>query len=178
MTTKTNAPVTIDPPTVFGALAAAARAEQDAAEAQARLQEARQRAEDARQRAEAQRAAAMRSYLAKLTAEYPAANAAATKARGEAHTLLVEAVRGGADVFGCYADWVKASLAVWELDDELNSVRYYHGQTTRDTDGSPSFDFNRDIGTIIGQIGLELQDDALARIQERRDAFLAEGCRS
>ena len=169
-----------DAPTdsVATAVAAASQAEADAAEAQSRLQAARQRAEEARQRADTQRAAAMKTYLATLTAEYPEKNAAATKARGEAHALLVEAVRGGADVWGCYGDWVKATLAVWEMDDELNSVRYYHGQTLRTTDDAPSFDFNRDIGTIIAGISDELQDDAIARIEQRRADFLAEGGRS
>ncbi len=175
---KTNAPVTLDPPTVTAALAAATQAEQDAAEAQSRLQEARQRAEDARQRAEAQRAAAMRAYLAKLTQEYPAANAAATKARGEAHARLVEAVRGGVDVHGTYIDYVRAAMAVWEIQDELDSVRYYHGQTTRTTDGTPVFDFASDIGTIIGGVATEAQDDAIARIQARRECFMAEGGQS
>jgi hypothetical protein len=170
-TTQTANPENV---TVAAALAAATQAEQDAAEAQARLQQAQQRAEEARQHAEAQRTARLRAYLAKITGDYPGAHHAATTARGEAYARLVEAVRDGGDVFGCYAEWVATSLAVWELDHELNAARYFHGQTSRDTDGAPSFDFNRDIGMIIGRLAAEAQDAAAERIAARQAAFLAQ----
>jgi len=147
------------------------RAEADAAaaaqKAQAAAEAARAKADQARQRAEAYRA-----FFEKITAEYPAAHAAALTAQAESHAALEQAVRSGGDVFPTYFRWVEASTRLWELDAERAHIRHHHGQPSRDAD-APVFKFDFDISAIVDRIAGELQDDAAQRITARRTAFVS-----
>ncbi len=86
---------------------------------------------------------------------------------------LEDAVRadGDAGVFQAYLRWVDASVLAWEVDAELGQIRHHHGVPVRSTD-PPVFRFDLDISAIIDQIALELQDDAVQRITDRRTRFV------
>ena len=144
----------------------------EAAEAQAKAMAAQAKADRVRERAERERHVANETYLQWLEAEYPVARDRATTAQGEVRQALEDAVRNGGDIFTAYHSWVAASLAVWELEAALSQQRHYLGRPTREAT-PPAFDFGRDIGAIIDQHSMELQDEALARIRERRAAFLS-----
>ncbi len=151
---------------------AEAEAQDAAAKALAAAEAARVKADRARQRAEEERARAYKSYLDQVTAEYPEKRTAALDVAGAARAELEQAVRSGDGVFGAYLRWVEASVRAWEVDAEVAQIRDYHGVPVRSTD-PPVFRFDIDISAIIDQHSLELQDEALARIADRRGAFLA-----
>jgi multidrug efflux pump subunit AcrA (membrane-fusion protein) len=150
---------------------AEAEAQDAAAKAQQAAEAARVKADRARQRAEEERARAYQSYLDKIAAEWPAARETAITAVGESRTALEQAVRSGDDVFRAYLRWVEASVGAWEVDSDLAQIRHHHGVPVRPTD-PPSFRFDLDISAIIDQVALELQDDAVQRITDRRTAFV------
>jgi hypothetical protein len=147
------------------ALAAATKATQ-AAEA------AQQRADAARQRADDERVAANREYLAMLTSEHPAARLAAVEKQAAARHDLDQSVRGDGDIFCSYLDWVTASIQSWEIDESLARMRRFHGIDMRESP-PPTFSFGIDVGAVIDQIALELEDEAISRIDARRASFLA-----
>ena len=152
------------------------KAEQDAADAARKAQVAAEvaaaKADRARERAERERVAANKSYMDLLTSEHPAAREVAVERQAEAHQDLDLAVRNGEDVFVAYRGWVDASIRAWELDEELGRMRRFHGVNMRETP-APTFDFGIDIGAILDQVSLELQDQAIARIDARRASYLS-----
>jgi len=150
---------------------AEAEAQDAAAKALAAAEAARAKADAARERAEQERARAYKSYLDRITAEWPAAREAATTAVGESRTALEAAVRSGDNVFGAYLRWVDASVRAWEVDSELGQIRHHHGIPSRSAD-APAFRFDLDLGAIIDQIAGEFQDEAATRITDRRTAFV------
>ncbi len=150
---------------------AEAEAQDAAAKAQQAAEAARVKADRARQRAEAERARAYKSYLDKIAAEWPAARESAITAVGDSRAALEQAVRSGDDVFGAYLRWVEASVRAWEVDSDLAQIRHHHGVPVRSTD-PPVFRFDLDISAIVDQIALELQDDAVQRITDRRTRFV------
>jgi hypothetical protein len=130
------------------------------------------RADAARERADAERVAANREYMAMLVSEHPAARVVAVDKQAAARHDLDLAVRGDGDIFTRYLDWINASIQTWELDESLARMRRFHGLPTRDV-ATPVFSFGLDVGVIIDQVSLELQDEAVARIDARRASFLA-----
>ncbi len=159
-------------------LAEITRAEAAAAEAaqkaQAASEAARERADRARERAEAERDSANRAYLALLTAEYRDRNAAALEELAETRAALEAAVASGGNVFRAYSRWAKSRVLVWECDAEINQQRYFLGAAHRETP-PPELHFTNDIGAILDHLSLELQDEALNRIRERKAEYLAGG---
>ncbi len=152
------------------------KAESDAVDAATKAahaaEVARQKADAARQRADDERAVANRDYLDLLTQEWPAARQQATEVVADAYEVLDRAIRNGEDVFVAYRGWVSASIAAWEVDEALGRMRRFHGVNMRETP-APSFAFAIDTGAILDQISLELQDEAVQRIDQRRSSFLA-----
>lgn len=151
---------------------AEAEAAEAAQKAAAAAEAARLKADRARQRAEQERHVANERYLQRLEAEYSEARDQATTKQGEARQALEDAVRNGGDIFGSYRAWVTASLAVWELEAALGQQRHYLGRPTREAT-PPAFDFGRDVGAIVDQYSMELQDEALETIRDRRTAFVS-----
>ena len=151
-------------------------AEQDAmdsaAKAQAAAETAKARADAARLRAEQERERANRAYLDLVAEEWPEARQQAVSTVADAYQELDQAVRNGGDVFAAYRGWVGASIKAWELDEALARMRRFFGLPTRDV-ATPVFSFNLDVGAIIDMIGLELQDEAVQRIDQRRASYLA-----
>ena len=152
------------------------KAEQDAANAAAKAfaaaEAAKARADAARLRAEQERERANKSYLDLLTEEWPDARQQATEVVADAYEVLDRSIRNGEDVFVAYRGWVSASIAAWELDEGLGRMRRFHGVNMRETP-APSFAFGIDIGAILDQVSLELQDEAVQRIDQRRASFLS-----
>jgi len=150
---------------------AAAAAAQKAAEA---ASEAKARADRAREHADRERESANRDYLGLLAEEWPEARQQATEALGEAHQDLDAAVRGDSDsgVFHAYRAWISASIAAWEIDEGLARMRRFHGISARETP-PPTFSFAHDFAALIDQAALELQDEAVERIDQRRAEYLA-----
>ena len=152
------------------------KAESDAIDvarkAAAAAEQARAKADLARERAEQEREIANRSYLDLLAQEHPDARSTALSAAGDAHQELDQAVRGKGDVFSRYIAWTSASIHVWETDEALARMRRFFGLPTRDV-ATPVFNFNLDVGAIIDRIGLEFQDEAVQRIDQRRAEYLA-----
>ncbi len=142
-----------------------------AAAAVAKAQIAQAKAEDARQRADEERAAAYREFLDKVAKEAPERRSSALTEAGERRAALEDAVRNGGNVFQEYQRWVAARIVVWEIDSELAQIRDFHGVPVRSTD-PPVFRFDLDISAIVDTIALELQDDAVHRITDRRTAFV------
>ena len=157
-------------------LADVTKAEQDAVDAAtkalAAAEAAKARADRAREHADRERGAANRDYLGLLTDEWPEARQQAVSTVGEAYQALDQAVRNGEDVFAAYRGWVSASIAAWEVDEGLGRMRRFHGVNMRETP-APSFAFGVDIGALLDQVSLELQDEAVERIDQRRQKFLA-----
>jgi len=149
-----------------------AEAQAAAQKAFAAAETARAKADAARERAEREREVANKSYMDLLTSEHPAARVVAVERQAEAHQDLDLAVRNGEDVFVAYRGWVDASIRAWELDEELGRMRRFHGVNMRETP-APTFDFGIDIGAILDQVSLELQDQAIARIDARRASYLS-----
>jgi len=153
------------------------RAEADAQDAAAKAQQAaeaaRAKADRARQRADEERAAAYQRFLDVVAKEAPERRSTALTEAGERRAALESAVRGDGDagVLQTYAAWVDASIRVWEVDSELTQIRNHHGLPVRSAD-PPVFRFDIDISAIIDTIALELQDQAVQRIRERREAFV------
>ena len=147
----------------------AVAAAQKAAEA---TEEARRRVDVARERAEQERAVANREYMALLDQEWPDARQQATEAVADAHNDLDLAVRNGGDIFGAYRGWVDASIRSWEIDEGLARMRRFHGVSMRESP-APVFNFGLDVGSILDQVSLEAQDQAIERIDQRRADFLA-----
>ena len=157
-------------------LADITRAEQSAVDAAtkalAAAEAAKDRADQARQRADAERDRANRSYLNVLVQEHPDAWSTALSTAGDAHQNLDQVVRNGVDVFAAYCGWVDASIKAWEIDEALARMRRFFGEPTRDV-ATPVFNFGIDIGTILDQVSLEAQDEAVLRIDQRRTEYLA-----
>ncbi len=157
-------------------LADITKAESDAidvaAKAASAAEAARAKADLARQRAEDERARANKSYMDLVAEEWPEARQQAVSTVADAYQELDQAVRNGGDVFAAYRGWVGASIKAWELDEALARMRRFHGLPTRDV-ATPVFSFNLDVGAIIDRIGLEFQDEAVQRIDQRRADFLA-----
>ncbi len=156
-------------------LAEITRAEAAAAEAAqkalAASEAARLRADAARERAERERDAANRAYLALLTAEHRDRSAAALEELGESRAALENAIASGGNVFRAYSRWAKSRTLVWECDAEINQQRYFLGAAHRETP-PPELHFTNDISAILDHLSLELQDEALNRIRERKSAYL------
>ncbi len=152
------------------------RAEQDALAAATKAahaaEVARHKADIARQRADDERVAANREYMAMLTDAHPAARLAAVEKQAAARHDLDLAVRGDGDIFTSYLDWINASIQTWELDESLARMRRFHGIDMRESP-PPTFNFGIDVGAVIDQIALELQDEAISRIDARRANYLA-----
>ncbi len=151
---------------------AEAEAEAAAVKAFAAAEAAKDRADRAREHAEREREAANRSYMELLTAEWPDARQEASAKVGEARTALEAAVREDGDVIPAYLAWVTASIQAWEVTEAVDRTRRFHGQNMR-YQAEPAFDFGSDIGAIVNQIALELQQGAIDRIEQRRASFLA-----
>ena len=162
MTTETLSQITI--------------AEQDAANAALRAlaaaEAAKARADAARQRAEQERERANKSYMDLLAQDHPEARQQAVTTVGEAYQALDRSVRGDGDLVASYIGWVDASVRAWELDEALSRMRRFHDVNMRETP-APSFNFGIDIGVIIDVVSLELQDEAVDRIDQRRQKFLS-----
>jgi vacuolar-type H+-ATPase subunit H len=150
---------------------AEAEAQDAAAKATAAAQIAQAKADAARERAERERAAAYREFLDVVAREAPEKRSQALTVAGECRAALEDAVRNGGDVFTSYRAWVEARIVVWEIDSELAQIRHHHGVPVRSTD-PPVFRFDTDISAIIDTIALELQDDAVQRITDRRTRFV------
>ena len=142
-----------------------------AAAAQAKALALATKADVARQRAEEERATASRAYLDLLAAEWPDARQEATANVGETRAALEAAVREDGDVIPAYLAWVTASIQAWEVTEAVDRMRRFHGQNMR-YQAEPAFDFGSDVGSIVNQIALEVQQDAIDRIEQRRAAFL------
>ncbi len=149
-----------------------AEAQVAAAKAQAAAETAKARADAARLRAEQERERANKSYLDLLTQEWPDARQEAVTTVADAYQSLDQAVRNGGDVFVAYRGWVDASIKAWELDEALGRMRRFHGVSMRESP-APVFNFGLDVGAIIDRIGLEFQDEAVERINQRRASYLA-----
>ena len=151
-------------------------AEQDAmdsaAKAFAAAETAKARADRAREHADREREAANPDYLDLLTQEWPDARQQATEVVADAYEVLDRSVRGDGDLAASYIGWVSASIAAWEVDEGLGRMRRFHGVNMRETP-APSFAFGVDIAAILDQVSLELQDQAIARIDQRRAEYLA-----
>ena len=152
------------------------REEQDTADvarkAQVAASAAAARADAARERADAERVAANREYMAMLVSEHPAARVVAVDKQAATRHDLDQAVRGDGDIFTSYLDWVSASIQAWETDEALARMRRFHGISMRESP-PPTFDFGIDVGSVLNQISLELEDEAISRIDARRASFLA-----
>jgi hypothetical protein len=148
------------------------QAAQEAAAAQAKALAAQHRAQEAQRRADEERQLANVAYLQVLEAEYLDTRNTALTVQGEARQALERAVTGGGDIFSAYSAWVAAGVAVWESDAALSQQRHYLGRPTREAT-PPAFSFSHDIGAILDQHSMELQEDALERTRERRAAFLS-----
>jgi len=142
-----------------------------AAAAQAKARELAAKADAARQRAEEERATASRAYLELLAAEWPDARQDATTKVGAARAALEAAVREDGDVIPAYLAWMTASIRVWEVTEGLDRMRRFHGQNMR-YQPEPAFDFGSDIAAIVNQIALEVQQDAIDRLEQRRATYL------
>jgi len=162
--------------TATASLAEITRAEQDALAAATKAahaaEVARRKADAARERAEQERVAANREYLDTLTREHPAARLAAVEKQAAARHDLDQSVRGDGDIFCSYLDWVTASIQSWEIDESLARMRRFHGIDMRESP-APTFNFGLDVGAVVDQIALELEDEAISRIDARRASFLA-----
>ncbi len=143
-----------------------------ARKAQVAASAAAARADAARERADTERVAANREYMAMLVSEHPAARLAAVEKQAEARHDLDQAVRGDGDLFCSYLDWISASIQSWEIDESLARMRRFHGISMRESP-PPTFDFGTDVGSVLNQISLELEDEAISRIDARRANFLA-----
>lgn len=166
MTTTTINPVNLASIVHESEQAAAA-----AASAQAKARELAAKADAARQRAEAERATASRAYMELLAAEWPDARQEATAKVGETRAALEAAVREDGDVIPAYVAWMAASIQAWEVTEAGDRMRRFHGLNMR-YQAEPAFDFGSDIGAIVNQIALELQQDAIDRIEQRRATYL------
>ena len=142
-----------------------------AASAQATARELAAKADAARQRAEEERATASRAYLELIAAEWPDARQEATANVGETRVALETVVREGGDVIPAYFTWARASIHAWEVTEAVDRMRRFHGQNMR-YQAEPAFDFGSDIGAIVNQIALELQQEAIDRIEQRRATYL------
>jgi hypothetical protein len=151
---------------------AEAEAQDAAAKALAAAEVARHKADRARERAEQEREVANRAYLDLLAEEWPDARRQATTTVADAYQVLDQAVRNGGDVFVAYRGWVGASIKAWELDEALGRMRRFHGVSMRESP-APVFNFGLDVGAIIDRIGLEFQDEAVQRIDQRCASYLA-----
>jgi len=157
-------------------LADVTKAELDAMDAAtsalAAAEQAKTKADAARERAEKERATANREFMAMLVSEHPAARVVAVDKQAAARHDLDLAVRGDGDIFTRYLDWIGASIQTWEIDESLARMRRFHGLPTRDVP-TPAFNFGLDVGVILDQVSLELQDEAVQHIDARRASFLA-----
>lgn len=142
-----------------------------AAAAQATARELAAKADAARQRADEEQKQANRAYMELIAAEWPDARQEATVNVGEARVALEAAVREDGDVIPSYLAWVTASIQAWEVTEAVDRMRRFHGQNMR-YQAEPAFDFGSDIGAIVNQIALELQQDAIDRIEQRRATYL------
>ncbi len=147
------------------------QAAQEAAAAVAKANAAQHRAQEAQRRADEERQLANVAFLQVLESEYLVTRNAALTVQGEARQTLERAVTGGGDIFATYSAWVAAGVAVWESAAALSQQRHYLGRPTREAT-PPAFSFAHDVGAILDQHGMELQEAALARVQERRAQFL------
>jgi multidrug efflux pump subunit AcrA (membrane-fusion protein) len=154
------------------------KAESDAVAAAARAQKAAEiaqaKADAARQKAEQERAARMIAYADKLGEEWSESHTAATTTAGAARAALETAVADGGDIFLAYRAVLRTRTHVFEIDSELAQIRGLLGRPARETP-PPSNDFASDLGDIFNRLGMELQDDALQRIVQRRADFINGG---
>lgn len=165
--TKTT-PVTVNLATIVHESEEAAKA---AAAAQATARELAAKADAARQRADEEQKQANRAYLELIAAEWPDARQDATANVGETRVALEAAVRADGDVIPSYVTWMTASIHAWEVAEAVDRMRRFHGQNMR-YQAEPAFDFGSDIGAIVNQIAMELQQDAIDRIEQRRATYL------
>jgi len=165
--TKTT-PATINLATIVFESEEAAKA---AAAAQEKARELAAKADAARQRADEEQQQANRAYLELIAAEWPDARQDATAIVGETRAALEAAVREDGDVTPAYVAWMTASIRAWEVTEAVDRMRRFHGQNMR-YQAEPVFDFGSDIGAIVNQIALELQQDAIDRIEQRRATYL------
>jgi len=149
----------------------ATAAEDVARKAAQAAEQAKARADAAKAAADEERVVAYKALLDLVTTEAPGKRTAALTKAGDCQVALVAAVRDGTGVFSRYLEWVDASIHVWAVDSELTQIRDFHGQHVRSVD-PPAFDFARDVATIVDGIAFELQDHAVQRIRERREAFV------
>jgi len=169
MTMTTQAPTKL--PNLATIVHESEEAAKAAAAAQAKALEAQTRAQEAQRRADEERELANVAYLQVLESEYLDTRNAALTVQGEARSTLEDAVRAGGDIFGAYSAWVAAGVAAWGADAALSQQRHYLGRPVREAT-PPAFSFSHDVGAILDQHSMELQDLALARVQERRAQFL------
>ena len=157
-------------------LAEATKAEQDAVTAAATAiavaEQARVKADAARERAERERQDANHRFLAVLEQEHEAARTVAVTTLGEARESLTVAVKTAGDVFANYISYVKASVAVWQIESALAEQRSYLGKPTRETT-PPSFSFQYDVGAILDNLALEAMDEAIQANRDRKANYLA-----
>lgn len=146
-------------------------AAREAAALFAKANAAQAKADDARRAVEAQAAERGRAFLAKLTADYPAARETAVTAVADTRQALLDAMQDGGNVFTCYLAWVQASIHAWALEEEIGEVRNQMGRPGR-TPNPPSFSFAHDIALIVDTLAMQAQDEAIQQIRERRAAFM------
>jgi len=157
-------------------LADVTKAEQDAANAASKAvaaaEQAKTKADIARSKAEQERQDANHRYLDLLVDEHESARTVAVTALGEARELLTVAVKDGGDVFANYISYVRASVAVWQIESALAEQRSYLGKPTRETT-PPSFSFQYDVAEIVDNVAYEAMDEAIQANRDRKSNYLA-----
>jgi hypothetical protein len=162
--------------TATASLAEITRAEADAHAAATKAahaaEVARQKADAARERAEQERQDANHRFLAVLEQEHEAARTVAVTTLGEARESLTVAVKTAGDVFANYISYVKANVAVWQIESGLAEQRSYLGKPTRETT-PPSFSFVHDIAAVIDNVSYDAMDSAIQANRDRKASYLA-----
>ena len=157
-------------------LADVTKAEQDASDAASKAvaaaEQAKAKADAARSKAEQERQDANHRYLDLLVAEYESARTVAVTNLGEARESLTVAVKDGGDVFANYISYVKANVAVWQIESALAEQRSYLGKPTRETT-PPSFSFVHDVAEIIDNVAYDAMDSAIQANRDRKANYLA-----
>ncbi len=157
-------------------LADVTRAESDAVDAAtkalAAAEQAKAKADAARVEADRERQDANHRYLDLLVDEHESARTVAVTALGEARESLTVAVKDGGDVFGNYISYVKANVAVWQLEAALSEQRSYLGKPTRETT-PPSFSFVHDVAEIIDNVAHDAMDSAIQANRDRKASYLS-----
>jgi hypothetical protein len=157
-------------------LADVTKAEQDAVDAATKAlalaEQAKTKADAARVEADRERQDANHRYLDLLVDEHESARIVAVTALGEARESLTVAVKDGGDVFASYLVYVRASVAVWQLESAIAEQRSYLGKPTRETT-PPVFSFQFDVAEIIDNVAHDAMDDAIQANRDRKASYLA-----